>query len=481
MKELTTSTLANQINGKLIGLNRNIRGIFNILKDAKEGDVVIRHWIDNTGIEMAAKKGVSCLVTQSPRENALEVAKELKLPLILTDKIEFANEFAIRWSIKNFAPHAIRVVVTGTNGKSTTSHLIYCILNEAGYKTYTNTDSKSEFNTLIDPMVAKQISESKSIIEALVVEVSEVQGWLGKIMKNHAYIMTSAVDPNVIVMTNVSLDHIGLVNSIEEIFTETSGAIRAFGGDYAILNSDDSLIKRMEDLLQPGTKIFFYGDNADIEFNEEGVSYRGNIFLERRDLPFQSQHFLQNVMAAIGASIALGIDHEIIKNAVSSYKPLKRRFAIIHKEPFIIDDFAHNPAGIRATIKSAASIGRGKLWVVNAIRGSRGENINSANANAIAEGLKDLNYMLIITNSRDVVDDANTVELNEKKVFIDIFEKRRIKYIFHEMLYDALEDALESSKGEDTILLLGAQGMDPGSELLEKILSSKSNSKLSIK
>ena len=64
----------------------------------------------------------------------------------------------LKWAVKNFAKESFRVVVTGTNGKSTTAHMIYRILTLAGYNTYTNTDAKSEFNTLIDPVVAVQIS-----------------------------------------------------------------------------------------------------------------------------------------------------------------------------------------------------------------------------------------------------------------------------------------------------------------------------------
>ena len=77
-------------------------------------------------------------------------------------------------------------------------------------------------------------------------------------------------------------------------------------------------------------------------------------------------------MAAIGACLALNIDKKIIKQAISSYKPLERRFTILDKNPLIIDDFAHNPDGIVATIKSAAKICKGILYVVFAIRGSRG-------------------------------------------------------------------------------------------------------------
>lgn len=473
MEGLKASSLAHKVNGKLIGDDKDIKGIFNILKDAKKGDVVIRHWIDGTGIRMAALKGVSCIITQNPRGNAVKIADDMEMPLIVTDKIEFSNAMAIEWAIEKFAKYSRRVVVTGTNGKSTTSHMIYSILKEAGYNAYTNTDSKSEYNTLIDPMVAKQIAEFGSEIDAMVIEVSEVQGWLGKIMKDHAYIMTSAVDPDAVVITNVALDHIGLVNSIQETFNETSGAVKALKHGYVILNSDDALVKKMEEFAGQDVEVFFYGDKADIEFKDNGIYYDGDIFIEKEYLPFESHHFIQDTLAAIGASLTLDIDHEIIKKAISTYKPLNRRFTILNREPLLIDDFAHNPDGITATIKNVPITGSGKLYIVSAIRGSRGDSINEINARAIAEAIKDhgdINYELIITNSSDVVDDANIVKLDEKKIFIETLERNGIKYIFHERLRDALENLLKSSKEDDTILLIGAQGMDPASEILNELL-----------
>ena len=161
MKEITTAYLASHVQGKLLGKNRKITGVFNILNDAKNGDVVIRHWIDGSGVDMAASKGVTCIVTQEARGSAIYKVKKYDMCLIITEKIEYANAFALRWAIKTFAPESIRVVITGTNGKSTTSHMIHKILQVAGFKSHTNTDSLSEFNTLIDPMVAKQISKPR--------------------------------------------------------------------------------------------------------------------------------------------------------------------------------------------------------------------------------------------------------------------------------------------------------------------------------
>lgn len=167
--------------------------------------------------------------------------------------------------------------------------------------------------------------------------------------------------------------------------------------------------------------------------------------------------------------LALEINPEIIIKAVKSYNPLKRRFTVLGTEPLIIDDFAHNPQGIKATINSAADLTSGNLHVVCAIRGSRGNSLNKLNAQAVADSVKNLNCNLILTSSQDVVDDANWVKTSEKKVFIDVLQKEGINYIHYETLVDALKKALKSSHKRDSILLIGAQGMDPASYVLKSI------------
>lgn len=475
MQKLNTLFLAEQMHGKLIGDNIPINGIFNILKDSKKGDVVIRHRIDQAGVDIASVREVSCLITQNPTKEAIETCKELDLPLIICDKIELANAFAIRWAVENFARDALRIVVTGTNGKSTTTHMIYKILKFAGYQTYTNTDSKSEFNTLIDPMVAKQIAEFSGKIEAMVVEVSEVQGWMDRIMENHAHMMTSSLNPQILVFTNVSLDHVELVNSIEDAYKEISGTVKGFHGDYAILNADDPLIKKMGKLMPPQVKSIFYGTGSIIENRDKGICYNGNILLPKDELPFKSPHFIQNTMASISTAITLNINFNIIRKAVKSYQPLKRRFSIISHSPLIIDDYAHNPDGIRATITSSAKLAKGKLYLVTAIRGSRGEIINKVNAQAISNVLKGVNHLIIITSSADVVDQANLVRPSEKKIFIQTIEEEGLNYKYIKNIYDSLEYIIKISSSDDTILLIGAQGMDPAQDVLNKIKNENKN------
>ncbi|EKQ51750.1 MAG: UDP-N-acetylmuramyl tripeptide synthase [Methanobacterium sp. Maddingley MBC34] len=469
MKQLTTSELAKKCQGELIGTNQIMNGIFNILKDTRKGDAVVRHWIDETGVKIASSKGASCVITQDARGDAIKTAQKLNFPLILTEKIELINAFAISWALDTYAPDTLRIVVTGTNGKSTTTHMIHTILTEAGYTAHTNTDSESEFNTLIDPMVAKQIAEFNGNMDAVVLEVSEVQGWDNRNMEDHAHLMTSAIQPQVVVLTNVAMDHISLVNSLEEASKEISGALKGFKGDFVVLNHDDPLIRNMQSLVLPDSKVIFYGSGTSVEFRDEGIFHEGKLLIPLEDLPFKSLHFIQNTLAAVSTALALKIKVETVKKAVKYYQPLKRRFTVLGAEPLIIDDFAHNPQGIKATIQSAAELTSGKLHLVCAIRGSRGNSLNKLNAQAVANSIKKLNCNLILTSSQDVVDDANWVKPSEKKVFIDVLQKEGINYTHYKTLVDALKKALKTAHNNDTILLIGAQGMDPASNVLKGI------------
>lgn len=468
--------LANSINGKIIGndnffLNQEFTGRFTLLNDSKKGDIVIRHWINGKGIEIAASKNIACLITQNPKDGAVETADELNFPLIVTDKIELANAYALKWTVEKYSPESTNIVITGTNGKSTTSHLIYHILDDAGYNVFTNTDSESEFNTLIDPMVSKLISDEVNLngkLDYLVIEVSEVQGWLDNLMKNHASLMANALNPSVGVITNIAMDHIGLVNSIEEVFDEISAVPKAIGNGTTVLNYDDELVRKLE-----AQNPFYWSmndNNVDLYFND-GIYYKNQLIIKKEDLPFTSGHFIQNILSAIGACINLGLDINDIRHGVISYKALNRRFAKLHENPLIIDDFAHNPDGIKNTIRETLKLlkPKQKLHVVCSIRGSRGVEINKLNVEALVEVLtNDTN--LILSSSNDVVNNLNYVTPEEREVFFNVLNKNKIEYTHFNELNECLMETYELADENDIILLIGAQGMDPAESLLSNIL-----------
>ena len=475
---MNISQLLSNVGGKLVGsddfyLINNFKGKFSFLNEANSGDIVIRHWINEDGVEIAYNKKIACLITQNPKGCALEVAKKLKFPLIITDKIELANAYALSYTIDKFSPNSTNIVITGTNGKSTTSHLIYHILKKANFNVLTNTDSESEFNTLIDPMVSKLIFDKSrhTVLDYLVIEVSEVQGWLGKLMKNHAALMSRAVKPKVTVITNIAMDHIGLVNSIDEVYDEINEVAKTMGEDICILNYDDKLVRK----LNADNPFYISMSKLDkknsVYFDNDAIFYKDEVILTIDELPFTSNHFIQNILSAIACCINLKVDIDKIAEGVKSYKALNRRFSKLNDEPLIYDDFAHNPDGIKATISETLKLLKDNqtLHVVCAIRGSRGLEINKLNVEALVDSM-DNRIKLYLSSSNDVVNDLNYVEDFEKAIFLDTLDNNNIKYIHFDNLKDCLSEVYNIALKDDIILLIGAQGMDPAESILKDII-----------
>lgn len=487
MRDLKNSIKASEltkiVEGKLYGEDTDLNGLFTFLNKASSNDIVIRHWINAKGIQIANDKNVSCVITQNPQDDAIETAERLHMALIVTQKIELATAYAISMAVKEYAPDAFKMAVTGTNGKSTTSHLLYTIFKDLGFNTYTNTDAESEGNTLIDPRVAVELADfhaSNGLIEAISLEVSEVQGWDDRIMKDHAYQMISALNTDVSIITNASADHMNLVESFDDLLNEIGGAARALLNNQKesllVLNYDDENIRKMDKIVKnhDNIKVMYFGEfstdsSLDICYKENDAIYANNqLYIKYEDLPFTSKHFIQDIMAAIAVCVYKKLDREKVVESLRNYKALSRRFIKLRDNPIVIDDFAHNPSGIKLTIENGAKLGD-RLFVVDAIRGSRGDDINKEIAEALVESLqKEENFTLLLTCSRDVVNELNTVTESELEVFTAILDENHIEYMLFDNLEDSLLNVFDIAYENDVILLLGAQGMDPASKLLKK-------------
>lgn len=483
MSNINTLDLAKKIEGKLYGSNVELKGNFTFLNKASKNDIVIRHWINEKGIQIAKDKGVSCLITQNPQEDSVKVAMELGLPLIVTEHIEYATAYALKYSVNKYAKNAFKISVTGTNGKSTTTHLLFTIFSDLGFNTYTNTDAESEGNTLIDPRVSDELTDyydKHGDIDVIALEVSEVQGWDDKLMNNHSCQMINALCADVAIITNASFDHMNLVESFDELLYEIEGAARALTKQdkqtLLVLNYEDKNIKNMYNAVEgnPNVKVMYFGDYdsnnlLDISYKENvGIFSKDELYIKYEDLPFTSYHFIQDIMAALAVCEYKSLNKKDVISSLKNYKPLARRFIKLRENPVIIDDFAHNPSGIHLTIENGAKLGE-HLYVIDAIRGSRGEDINKEIAEALVEILKQQNdYSLILTTSTDVVNHLNTVTDSELDVFTKVLNDNSISYELFDTLEESLISTFNQSNKSDVILLLGAQGMDPARTLLEQ-------------
>jgi len=165
----------------------------------------------------------------------------------------------------------------------------------------------------------------------------------------------SLYHPEIAVLTNVSLDH-----------KEMAELRRLFAGFLmqsrrAVLNLDDPETRALAEAV-PAERVIGYGldsPQADVmgkslELHEDGATFAVQADGERHEVRLQvpGRHNVSNALAAIAATRALGVRTEDAVNALARFEGLKRRLETVGTAGgvTVIDDFAHNPDKIDATL-----------------------------------------------------------------------------------------------------------------------------------
>ncbi len=167
-----------------------------------------------------------------------------------------------------------------------------------------------------------------------------------------------AYHPTTAVITNIELDHVECYKGIKNLINSFKKfANRA---QNIIVCGDDENIRKIKFNKNP----IYYGFDLDNDFvarnlilGEEGCSfdayYNGNYY-DHYKLPFYGKHMILNSLAAIVTCIIYGIEKEEIKKTIKTFKGAKRRFKEeVIGDKIIIDDYAHHPTEISATIDAA--------------------------------------------------------------------------------------------------------------------------------
>jgi UDP-N-acetylmuramoyl-L-alanyl-D-glutamate--2,6-diaminopimelate ligase len=184
--------------------------------------------------------------------------------------------------------------------------------------------------------------------------------------------------------------------------------------------------------------------------------------------PLLGRGHLRNVALALTYALGIGLPVSAAAAVVATLAPLRRRMESYEVDGRrVLDDTAAHPNSFRTTFAVAASLPRRNLAVVYAVRGRRGVEINRQNALAIAD-LCSISGAepLIVTSSADATDAPDAVQPAEIEATRQALVSRGRRFVWHEMLADALADVLRRTTAGDLIVLLGAQGMNDAKELL---------------
>jgi UDP-N-acetylmuramate--alanine ligase len=237
------------------------------------------------------------------------------------------------------------VGVSGTHGKTTTSAMIATVLEDAGL----------DPTIIIGGMLRNFASNAKSGNgDVIVVEADEYDRTFHELR------------PEIAVITNIEADHLEYYGSFENIveafriFTEhvrPGGAIIGCVDDPAV----EALLDRRGRSKDAKVIRYGLGPGADLTtrnltFDERGSSFEveGVGFFK---LFVPGEHNVRNALATIAVARALGVGHDAIAAGLAKFLGVDRRFQILgdYNGALVVDDYAHHPTEIRATLSAARS------------------------------------------------------------------------------------------------------------------------------
>ena len=286
---------------------------------------------------------------QSDNEELLE-ARKRRIPIV--KRAEMLAEL-MRFK-KNIA-------IGGTHGKTTTTSLMATVLEKAKYDP-----------TVINGGIINSYNSNAKIgfSDWMVVEADESDGSFLKLPSTN------------VIVTNIDAEHLEFYKSfknLKEAFKQFINNIPFYG--VAVLCLDNPTIQSIKSEIED-RRIITYGISPQADYRAHSIKNDGEktfFTLEispRVDAPrkriesiascIPGIHNVQNVLAVCAMSIELGVSIEVVRDALSNFEGVNRRFSLINnfKGIKIFDDYGHHPVEIRATLSAAREVSTDKVIAI---------------------------------------------------------------------------------------------------------------------
>jgi UDP-N-acetylmuramoyl-L-alanyl-D-glutamate--2,6-diaminopimelate ligase len=266
--------------------------------------------------------------------------------------------------------------VTGTNGKTTTTHLIEFLLAHAQLPTalfgtlYTRWPGFEQTAVHTTPFAVELQQQLKLAVAAGcqlgVMEVSSHALAQGRVM---------GCPFEVSVFTNLTQDHLDFHRDMDDYFAAKA---LLFSSDYlkgrAVVNADDPYGERLIEQLD-SDRVWSYSvqkPSADLwtsDLSYEPTGVRGRLHTPAGEVPFQlplvGQYNLANMLAAVGAALHLDLDLESVVEALPQFPGVPGRMERVQIQPdqdiSVIVDYAHTPDSLENLLRAARPFIRGKM------------------------------------------------------------------------------------------------------------------------
>jgi len=311
--------------------------------------------------------------------------------------------------------------VTGTNGKTTVTHLIQRIIeaggNECaligtlGYKLSSDGEYKEAKHTTPQ---APELQRTLTLIK----DDAKIK-YVSMEVSSHALVQNrvGGCQYNCGVFTNLTQDHLDYHVTMDRYFDAKALLFKRLGvGDIAVINKDDKWADKFISVLNEGVKLYTYGIKANADIKAENINFspKGASFdcitpsgKYSVNLSMNGMFSVYNVLAALTVAYAYGFD---IQKAIKVLEPLKGvagRFEIVVHHPLVIVDYAHTPDGLQNVLNAAREITPkdSKLICVFGCGGDR-DATKRPKMGAIAEELSD---KVIVTSDNPRSEDPQQI------------------------------------------------------------------------
>ena len=241
------------------------------------------------------------------------------------------------------------IVVAGTHGKTTTTSMIVSILRAAG----------------IDPtyLVGAGLNDSgtnarSGTSDLAVAESDESDG---------SFLL---LEPAVAVVTNVEEDHVDHWSSLEELRKAFERFVGSTRSAVVVPAADEALVACA---TATGRTTWSFGDGGDVRAVDIAASGTNSTFTllvgeQRLDVALRvpGRHNVSNALAAAAACLSVDVDLPAIGRGLALYSGVERRFQFRGEAAgvSVIDDYAHHPTEVRATLAAARSGSWGRVVAV---------------------------------------------------------------------------------------------------------------------
>ncbi len=323
----------------------------------------------------AVENGASVLIVE-------EQQPSLAVPqVVVPDTRKILGKLAFNFFSPEIEQLAL-VGITGTNGKTTTSFLVQSILNEGGLTAgligtiqyQIGSQRLDAWNTTPESVDICQMlfDLHQQNYKACVLEVS-----------SHALSLhrVDALKFKVAVFTNLTRDHLDFHKTLEDYFETKMKlfSLLAFDGN-AVVNIDDPFGAKALDRIEQPVMTFGRKKSADIHPLQAKVTMDG-IDL-RLSTPFGEVEIrssltgdfnVQNIQAAVGVGLAMGLPLETVKRGVEKVKHVPGRLESYQVKPGVraVIDYAHTPDSLEKALQTLKKLTAGRLIVVFGAGGDR--------------------------------------------------------------------------------------------------------------